>query len=157
KAIRITDRSGRIRDSQLNASSTPGVSILGVGVKKISASFEGRRKVTSSGFMVQSTFGVQGDFELVVPDMHGGLAHCVRRNDEPGAPWEGPTIFGASLGNVDAATLIQSNLGHPGNLEVVARIGSHLLHFWRDSEPGAPWNGPLTFFSGATGIPGFIQ
>jgi hypothetical protein len=33
KAIRITDTSGRTRDSDLNVSATPGVSIRGVGVK----------------------------------------------------------------------------------------------------------------------------
>jgi hypothetical protein len=32
-----------------------------------------------------------------------------------------------------------------------------LVHYWRDSGPEFKWHGPLTFFSGATGIPGFIQ
>src|SRR6266581_1849437 len=89
--------------------------------------------------------------------MHGGLAHCVRRNDEPGAPWEGPTIFGTSLGNVDAASLIQSNFGHPGNLEVVARSGNLLSHFWRDSQPPYAWHGPLHFEIGVSGNPALIQ
>jgi hypothetical protein len=38
-------------------------------------------------------------------------------------PWHGPIPFGQGLGPVDAVTMIQSNYGTPGNLEVIARVG----------------------------------
>jgi hypothetical protein len=38
--------------------------------------------------------------------------------------------------------MIESNYGSPGNLEVVARSGSGLQSFWRDSGPAFNWNGP---------------
>jgi hypothetical protein len=31
------------------------------------------------------------------------------------------------------------------NLEVVARVGNKLAHFWRDSGPAFKWNGPFFF------------
>ncbi len=40
-----------------------------------------------------------------------------------------PNRFGANVGAVDAVSLIESNYG---NLEIVARIGDRLAHFWRD-------------------------
>jgi len=113
---------------------------------------------SSGGFMVQSTFGKKGNFELVVPHASGGLAHCTRENDDPPAfPWRGPTVFGAELGHVDAISLIQSNFGFPGNLEVVARVGDRLMHFWRDSGPGFKWNGPGLIAHGFSGNPALIQ
>ena len=39
--------------------------------------------------------------------------------------------------------MIESNFGHPGNLEVVCRVGQQLYFFWRDSGPAFHWNGPF--------------
>ena len=39
-------------------------------------------------------------------------------------PWNGPYAFGSSLRQVDAVTMIESNYGAPGNLEVIARAGN---------------------------------
>ena len=80
------------------------------------------------GFFVQSNHGVKGNFEVVVPRGGGGLAHWFRKNDDPGRPWSGPTLMFGSTDNVDAATLIQSNLGRVGNLEVVANAGGRLYN-----------------------------
>jgi hypothetical protein len=38
-----------------------------------------------------------------------------RNNDDPNLPWSQPTVFGESLGNVQAVSLIQSNFGNPGS------------------------------------------
>ena len=46
-------------------------------------------------------------------------------------------------GHIDAVTMIQSNFGDPGNLELVARVGDSLKFFWRDSGPDFHWNGPF--------------
>jgi hypothetical protein len=43
----------------------------------------------------------------------------------------------------DALSLIQSNFGTPGNLELVSRNGDQLAHSWRDSGPGFIWTGTL--------------
>jgi hypothetical protein len=90
--------------------------------------------------LIQSRFGAKGNFEVVAPLMGGGLAHYWRNNDDPDLPWSAPTFFGA--GQIDAACLIQSNFGSPGNLEVAARGGGNLFTFWRDSGPAFNWNGP---------------
>jgi len=93
--------------------------------------------------MIQSRFGDRGNFELVTPVLDGGLAHYWRDNDDPDFPWSGPTLFGAELGLVNAVTLIQSNFGDPGNLEVVCASGvDQLNYFWRDSGPAFSWHGP---------------
>ena len=112
----------------------------------------------SNPSMVQSRFGVKGNFELVVPDAAGGLAFYWRNNDNPSLPWNGPTRFGQTAGQVDAVSMIQGNFGAPGNLEVVARVGDRLAFFWRDSGPSFTWNGPYFFGTpGVTGNPCLIQ
>ncbi|MFL5655408.1 MAG: hypothetical protein ACJ8CB_14690, partial [Ktedonobacteraceae bacterium] len=113
---------------------------------------------TGSGFMVQGTYGTEGNFELVVPHETAGLAHCVRDNDHgPSFPWRGPVVFGQSVGRVDSVSLVQSTIGFPGHLEVVARVGNQLMHFWRDSGPEFKWYGPTLIANGVTGNPALIQ
>jgi hypothetical protein len=110
-----------------------------------------------SGFFIQSRFGSQGNFEVVVPSRAvGGLVHFWRNNDDPSFPWSGPTYFAGGL-TIDGVSLIQSNFGSPGNLEVMAVANGQLNHFWRDS---SGWNGPFVIPSSVgivAGVPGFIQ
>jgi hypothetical protein len=63
-----------------------------------------------------------------------------RDNDHPEVPWHGPGLVGASTA-VEAISLIQSNFGNPGNLEVVARSGEALMFAWRDSSSELQWSG----------------
>ena len=107
--------------------------------------------------MIQSLFGGRGNFELVVPLEGGGIASYWRNNDAPGLPWSAPTLFGSSDGQVDAIALLQSNLGDPGNLEVIARYGTRLALWWRESGPPWRWSGPFYFFDGAAGVPSMVQ
>jgi len=99
--------------------------------------------IPGNAFLIQSRFGTKGNFELVAPLTGGGLAHFWRNNNDPAMPWSGATPFGASVGHVDACSLVESNFGSPGNLEVAARVGSRMAHFWRDSGPAFNWNGPI--------------
>ena len=39
-------------------------------------------------------------------------------------------------------SLIQSNFGQPGHLEIMAQVNGNLAFFWRDSGPDLRWNGP---------------
>jgi hypothetical protein len=99
-------------------------------------------EVAGNPALVQSRFGVQGNFELVVPVAGGGLAHLWRNNDDPAMPWSDPFVFGQASGPVEGVTLIQSNYGSPGNLELIVNAGGRLQFFWRDSGPSFTWNGP---------------
>ncbi len=92
--------------------------------------------------LIQSTFGKKGNFELVVPLSSGGLGYYWRDNDDEHLHWHGPFMFGMSMGRVEGVSLIQSNFGDPGHLELVAQAGGHLAFFWRDSGPDFKWNGP---------------
>jgi hypothetical protein len=109
-----------------------------------------------SGYLVQGLFGGHGNFEVVTPRQSGGLAHYWRDNDDPALPWNGSYPFGGP-GEYDSVTLIESNFGNPGNLEVVARTGDQLHFYWRDSGPAFGWNGPYPLASGAAGNPALIQ
>jgi hypothetical protein len=113
--------------------------------------------VSANPVLVQSRFGSKGNFELVVAAPSGGLLHFWRNNDNPFMPWSTATAFGGAVGVVDALSMIESNYGSPGNLEVIARVGDKLYHFWRDSGPAFQWNGPSLVASGATGNPVLIQ
>src|SRR5574337_7980 len=98
--------------------------------------------------LIQGRFGVQGNFELVAIAKDGGLAHFSRDNDDPDLPWSEPTLFGGGLGPISWVTMIQSNFGDPGNLEVICAAGpGQLHHFWRDSGPTFTWNGPVRLAS----------
>jgi hypothetical protein len=114
------------------------------------------------GFFVQSSHGAKGNFELVVPRTGGGLAHWFRKNDDPRRPWVGPTLMLGGTDDVDAAALIQGNLGRVGNLEVVANAGGSLYHYWRDDGGTWAWHGDKAkparpFATGVVGAPGLVQ
>jgi hypothetical protein len=80
----------------------------------------------------------------------GGLSHVWRNNDDPSYPWSEPTVFGGEVGIVGWVTMIESNFGDPGNLEVICGSGSgQLNYFWRDSGPTFTWNGPYPLVSGS--------
>jgi hypothetical protein len=124
----------------------------------------GSQLVTGSPSIIQSRFGVRGNFELVTPLASGGLAHYSRANDDPQLGWYGPTIFGENGGVFEAACLVQSNFSSsgtgPGNLEVVGHAGGLLLHYWRDDAPPYTWHGPDAIPMGGvipTGTPSFIH
>ena len=104
--------------------------------------------IGSSPVLIQSRFGTQGNFELLStyqpPGLLGsGFAHYWRNNDDPPTyPWSLPTAFGAGEGPPFflAPTMIESNFGSPGNLEVICVPGSvtgpkWFVYFWRDSGP----------------------
>lgn len=121
--------------------------------------------VVANPAMVQSTFGIKGNFELVAPVAGGGFVHFWRDNDRHPSAWIATReVVAAGEGLIDAVALVQSNYGPHGHLEVIARRGADLVHYWRDdAEPGRWW--PAGCVSGAfreleltpTGIPGFIQ
>jgi hypothetical protein len=98
--------------------------------------------VSGAPSMIQSTFGNKGNFELVVPLASGGLGYYWRDNDDAHLHWYGPFMFGMNTGQVEGVSLIQSNFGNPGHLELVAQIDGCLAFFWRDSGPDLRWNGP---------------
>ncbi|VVB69146.1 Uncharacterised protein [uncultured archaeon] len=97
---------------------------------------------SGSPAMIRSNFGCRGNFDLVVPLAEGGFSYYWRDNDDPHLHWYGPFMFGMNLGPVAGVSLIQSNFGSPGHLELVAQIEGHLAFFWRDSGPDFRWNGP---------------
>ena len=115
------------------------------------------KRATDSGYMVQGIFGVVGNFEAAVPRSAGGLAAFYRANDAAGLPWQGPAPFGGTTPYADPVSIFQSSFGAPGNLELVARTGSQLHAYWRDSGPSFTWHGPGVIASGVSGNPAMIQ
>jgi hypothetical protein len=102
--------------------------------------------------LLQSRFGSNGNFELVVPSGSAGMFFLWRNNDAANAPWSAPFQFGQNAGRVDAVTMIQSNYGSPGNLELIARTGDRLHFLWRDSGPAFRWNGPFRMVVGSVAL-----
>lgn len=108
--------------------------------------------------MVQGRYGGRGNFELIFPATDGGIMHMWRNHDVYGFPWSAPKRFAPQLGRVDAVSLIQgSRGGGPGCLEAVARIGSRLVHLWRDQTAQANWHTTVFFADGVTGNPVMIE
>jgi hypothetical protein len=119
--------------------------------------------VAGNPVLIQSKFGQKGNFELVVPRVDRGFDHFFRDNDHPALPWIRAPSVGSGQGRIDAISMIQSNFGDPGNLEVVARIGNRLVYFWRESTVPFQWHGPFPIIAdgeeieGVTGNPVLIQ
>jgi hypothetical protein len=90
--------------------------------------------------LIQSRFGKQGNFEVAIPMLGGGVATFWRDNDN-GMVWHGPDRQFAGFGNVDALSLFESNYGSPGNLETMLRQGQSLAFAFR-VDAGA-WQGPF--------------
>ena len=106
--------------------------------------------------LVQSRHGVKGNFEVVVPHRDGGLAHLWRDNDNA-MRWSAPGRFGGAARYV-GASLIQSNYGRPGNLEVVATDeAGNLDFFWRLDRSPWTWSGPFRVATRLRGTPSLIQ
>ena len=112
---------------------------------------------SGSPAMIKSNFGRRGNFDVVVPRDKGGFYHYWRDNDDPALTWNGPFKFATDKGRFDEVTLIQSNFGDPGNLEMVARYGDKLAFFWRDFDQDSKWNGPEIIARGVAGTPSMIQ
>ena len=96
--------------------------------------------------LIQGTYGAQQrNFELAVPLSGGGIGSLWRDNDalDPtGWVWHGPITVDQD-GQYAAASLIQSSYGgSPGNLEVIARRDTALVHLWRDAQT-KDWSAPL--------------
>lgn len=116
--------------------------------------------VTHSVALIQSSHGGVGNYEVVAPvaaSGGGGLVHWWRDNDASGLPWIGPTFFGS--GGVEAVAIAQTTFGPAGNLEVVARVGNVLAHYWRDDGATWGWNGPapIADSQGVAGQHAFLQ
>ena len=103
-------------------------------------------EVAANPVLIQGRFLRPGNFEMLVPLVSGGLAHCSRVNSVDFVPWFGPEIFGTDVGHFDAISMIQSNFttgSGVGNLEVAALFQSTLLYYWREDIPPYRWHGPV--------------
>lgn len=107
--------------------------------------------------MVRSSCGCRGNFDVMVPKVSGGFSYYWRDNDDPALPWCGPFDFATEAGVFDAVTMVQSNFGEPGNLEIVARSGDQLAFFWGELGEELKWHGPEIIATGVAGEPSIIQ
>jgi hypothetical protein len=98
--------------------------------------------------LIQSTYGVHGNFEVVVAKNDGGLAHYWRNNDHKFA-WVAGPAFGAapnqSVYSFDDVSMFQSSYRR---LEVFAveryaknKAAYRIIHY--RSGLGQPWEGPI--------------
>lgn len=92
--------------------------------------------------------------ELLVPSETGGLGHFVRECNALPNGWR-PHKLLAEHDKFQAVSLIQSDFDN-GNLELVARFGENLSHFWRFADSIAKWRGPYDLFN-VRGRPNLLQ
>jgi hypothetical protein len=124
---------------------------------------------TSGPALIQSNFGQQGNFEVVV-QQGDELCHYFRNNDQPPSyPWSNEPIACFATGVTSAPTLIQSNnfgSGSHEDFEVVARVigqlaGQLCLFSRANDDPNEvfPWNdeNPECFGDEVTSAPALIQ
>jgi len=112
-------------------------------------------KAQGNPALIQSRHGSKGNFELVCPHKDGGMMHLWRNNDVASLPWSGPQRFGS--GNITGVSLIQSNFGSPGNLELIAVQSNRLIFYWRMDHGPWTWSDPATIANAVRGVPSLIQ
>lgn len=104
---------------------------------------------SNSGQVLQSNYGKQGNFEMLVPQGNK-LSHYFRENDKSDFPW----MFASNIPLNDSsmivksASVIQSNYSE-GNLEALVAVSksnskNDIIHFWFDTEKKT-WNQGLSF------------
>ena len=127
--------------------------------------------------LVQSSFGKQGNFELLVPQ-NDAVTHFTRNNDDPQFAWHRlaqlsyqapPNQLGPRPAGV---TFIQSNFkgdGVHGNFEAIVRVRPAFvldpapMDFWFFDSKANKWAGPFPFLAdgqrvtGVTGDPMLIE
>lgn len=115
----------------------------------------GANILDEAGF-IQGNYGAPGNFEVVVMTTGGKLAHWWRTNGPPWT-WSNSAIFGSNI-ICSGPSLVQSNYGMQGNLELVAVTSAgQMQHFWRDDDHGLVWNAGATFGSGYDSNPYMIE
>jgi len=107
---------------------------------------------------IQSNYGAPGNFEVVVKTSDGTLNHWWRDNGKSGYPWSDGGHFGKNI-LLSGPTLIQSNFGTKGNLELVCVLTSgQMQHWWRNNDDSKlPWAASATFGSNVESPPCMIQ
>jgi hypothetical protein len=107
--------------------------------------------------LIQSNFGLKGDFEVVFRNNQGSLEHWSRINDDPTQPWIYRSTFASNV--IGRPALIQSNFGLKGDFEVVFRNENGGLEHWRrdNDNPNFPWIPTSTFASNVLTPPALIQ
>ena len=113
--------------------------------------------VTGNPVLIQSTFGNQGNFELLVPQGEV-VRHYLLEPDDPRFVWHFLNEFGFPLPPTElgpkprGVTFIQSNYkgdGVHGNFEAIVRVATPLaiepdsLAFWFFDSSQLNWNGPF--------------
>jgi hypothetical protein len=120
---------------------------------------------TDAASIVQSDFGTEaslpGNFDLVVPQGHD-LVHYWRGNGQANLPWHRAETITAQADG--PGSLIQSSIGRAGagthgDLEVVVRKGSRVVHYFRESGNNyiSGWQEGQTFGGNVVGPPAIIQ
>lgn len=91
--------------------------------------------------MIQSNYGVRGNFEVLVPLASGGIQAYSRNNDGPSLPW----AAGSKLGTAKyrAVGFIQGYDGVNGNFECCALTETGFDTFWRDDNAAWRVAGPV--------------
>lgn len=82
--------------------------------------------VIGAGAICRSAAGTKGNFEVVAPEP-GGLVHYWFDNDHTDSSWQRAGIV--AVGSQGSGAIIQNRKN--GDLEVIVRYGSDLVHFWR--------------------------
>jgi hypothetical protein len=112
---------------------------------------------SGGGFLVRAVNGSAEHFEMVLPAAGGGVECYWRECSAADHSWSELDTVGRSLGPVESATVVSSTRGSQPTIELVARVGPELAHYWRASGPNSAWQGPEWLAAGATGNPSLIR
>lgn len=109
------------------------------------------------GFLVRAANGSAEHFEMVLPAAGGGVECYWRECSGPDYSWSELATLGQSFGPAESATVVSSTRWSQPTIELVARFGPKLAHYWRPSGPNSNWEGPEWLAVGATGNPSLIR
>jgi hypothetical protein len=91
---------------------------------------------TGPACIIQSSMGSPGNFEVVVLEGNQ-LWHHWLDNSNPSIGWRRAGLITSDA--TGAGCIIQSNMGSPGNFEVVVPENNQLRHYWHDNSNVTSW------------------
>jgi hypothetical protein len=114
----------------------------------------------SGSSLIQSNYGIKGNFELVAVNGATHLLQHFWRDNDNGMVWYPGVCFGSNINS--SPVMIQSQFGatdesSPGNFELCVAVGGMVQHWWRDNLNNTGWHMSTTFGTNVQSVVGLLQ
>jgi hypothetical protein len=113
----------------------------------------------SGASLIQSSFGNQGDLNLVCV-LNTGQMQEWTRDDDHGLTWNAGATFGGNCSSgpcmIEGQYGLNDELGH-GNFELCVAVGGQVQHWWRNNNGDRAWRQSATFGQNVEAVVSLVE